>query len=221
MSVNSFFGAFRLGELLAKAATFYDSQHTLLAKDVTFHNLTVGDNNPKRLARIHIKSPKVDRIGNGDDVEVFSINKKVFCPLAALDKYIHASKGEDNFDPDLPMFRKESGANYTKNDFNKDLRDMFKNDMNYEKEGIWAHSFRAGVSSHMDRWGFNADEVKGWGRWSSEAYKRYCKLPTLARRRLANKIQEKFESMSCFQNYKSYTNSNTVPKFCRELSEIS
>ena len=25
-------------------------------------------------------------------------------------------------------------------------------------------------------------------------------------------FQEKFESMSCFQNYKSYTNSNTVPK---------
>jgi len=34
-------------------------------------------------------------------------------------------------------------------------------------------------------------------------------------------FQEKFESMPCFQQYKSYTNSNTVPKFCRELSEIS
>ena len=32
---------------------------------------------------------------------------------------------------------------------------------------------------------------------------------------------EKFESMKCFQEYKSYTNSNTVPKFCRELSTIS
>jgi len=34
-------------------------------------------------------------------------------------------------------------------------------------------------------------------------------------------FQEKFESMKCFQEYKSYTNSNIVPKFCRELSEIS
>ena len=34
-------------------------------------------------------------------------------------------------------------------------------------------------------------------------------------------FQEKFESMPCFQEYKSYTNSNTVPKFCRELSEMS
>ena len=33
-------------------------------------------------------------------------------------------------------------------------------------------------------------------------------------------FQEKFETMKCFQEYKSYTNSNIVPKFCRELSEI-
>ena len=35
------------------------------------------------------------------------------------------------------------------------------------------------------------------------------------------KFQTKFDEMNCFQKYKSYTNSNTVPKFCRELSEIS
>ncbi len=34
-------------------------------------------------------------------------------------------------------------------------------------------------------------------------------------------FQEKFETMNCFQEYGSYTNSNTVPKFCRELREIS
>ena len=34
-------------------------------------------------------------------------------------------------------------------------------------------------------------------------------------------FQERFESMPCFQEYKSYTNSNTVPKFCRDLATIS
>jgi hypothetical protein len=34
-------------------------------------------------------------------------------------------------------------------------------------------------------------------------------------------FQEKFESMACFQNYKSYTNSNTVPAFARNLAEIA
>ena len=33
-------------------------------------------------------------------------------------------------------------------------------------------------------------------------------------------FQEKFETMKCFQEYKSYTNSNIVPKFCRELSTV-
>lgn len=33
-------------------------------------------------------------------------------------------------------------------------------------------------------------------------------------------FQEKFESMPCFQQYGSYTNSNIVPKFCRELSTV-
>jgi len=34
-------------------------------------------------------------------------------------------------------------------------------------------------------------------------------------------FQEKFESMKCFQEYKSYTNSNTVPAFARNLAEVS
>ena len=33
-------------------------------------------------------------------------------------------------------------------------------------------------------------------------------------------FQEKFENMKSFQEYKSYTNSNIVPKFCREFSEV-
>ncbi len=34
-------------------------------------------------------------------------------------------------------------------------------------------------------------------------------------------FQEKFETMNCFQQYGSYTNSNTVPAFARSLAEIS
>ena len=30
--------------------------------------------------------------------------------------------------------------------------------------------------------------------------------------------KDKFESMNCFHKYKSYTNSNTMPLFCRDLN---
>ena len=94
----------------------------------------------------------------------------------------------------FPIFRQESGSNYTKNQFNKDIKLLLKNDVNYEEgEKITSHSFRAAISSHMDQWGFREDEVKGWGRWSSGAYKLYCKLPSTARRRLADSLQRKFE----------------------------
>ena len=32
-----------------------------------------------------------------------------------------------------------------------------------------------------------------------------------------NKFKDRFESMNCFAKYKSYTNSNNIPAFCRDL----
>jgi hypothetical protein len=32
-----------------------------------------------------------------------------------------------------------------------------------------------------------------------------------------NAHSERFESMNCFAKYKSYTNSNAIPAFCRDL----
>ena len=36
-----------------------------------------------------------------------------------------------------------------------------------------------------------------------------------------NTHKERFEEMNCFQKYKSYTNSNCVPSFCRNLQTIT
>ena len=32
-----------------------------------------------------------------------------------------------------------------------------------------------------------------------------------------NKHKERFESMNCFAKYKSYTNTNCMPAFCRDM----
>ena len=36
-----------------------------------------------------------------------------------------------------------------------------------------------------------------------------------------NAHSEKFEQMNCFAKYKSYTNTNAVPAFCRNLQTVS
>ena len=33
-----------------------------------------------------------------------------------------------------------------------------------------------------------------------------------------NTHKDRFNEMNCFAKYKSYTNSNTIPAFCRELA---
>ena len=35
-----------------------------------------------------------------------------------------------------------------------------------------------------------------------------------------NKHKERFDAMNCFAKYKSYTNSNTMPAFCRGMSLV-
>jgi len=36
-----------------------------------------------------------------------------------------------------------------------------------------------------------------------------------------NTHKSRFEAMNCFEKYKSYTNSNCVPSFCRDLQTIT
>ena len=36
-----------------------------------------------------------------------------------------------------------------------------------------------------------------------------------------NNNKVRFDSMNCFDKYKSYTNTNCVPKFCRDLQTIT
>jgi len=35
-----------------------------------------------------------------------------------------------------------------------------------------------------------------------------------------NAHKDRFESMNCFTKYKSYTNSNTMPAFCRDMKIV-
>lgn len=35
-----------------------------------------------------------------------------------------------------------------------------------------------------------------------------------------NAHKERFESMNCFTKYKSYTNSNAMPAFCRDMKIV-
>jgi hypothetical protein len=58
------------------------------------------------------------------------------------------------------------------------------------KGTITSHSFRAGIASMMGVMGYSDSEIMGVGRWSSNSFEKYIKLPRTRRLEMAKKIGE-------------------------------
>jgi hypothetical protein len=123
-------GSFRIHELLSRNKTEVDRQTTLLWRDLKFGTLEVEGQHLKTLS-VHVKSPKIDRVGSGDNIMVFQLDG-FMCPIAALEKYRSVSKLSAG--PNQPVFRLPKGWCFTGQEMNKRLQE------------VTSHSFRAGVA---------------------------------------------------------------------------
>ena len=59
-----------------------------------------------------------------------------------------------------------------------------------EENTISCHSFRAGIPSVLSLFPdlVSDDEIKGWGRWRSDSYQRYCRMQLGQKRTIFDKI---------------------------------
>ena len=178
-------GSFRIHELLSKKEVEFDTQTTLLWRNVKVGSVVVHKESLKVLT-IHIKSPKIDRIGAGDNIEVFQLDN-FMCPVKAMESYRQVSKVKG--EPEMPVFRLNSGECLTGKGMNRRLDNLTQGLEKLVPGGVVkSHSFRAGVASEMARRGHNSEDIKGVGRWSSEAYLAYVKLPQTRRAEMARTI---------------------------------
>ena len=53
---------------------------------------------------------------------------------------------------------------------------------------VKSHSFRSGVPSEMAKNGESSEAIQAVGRWKSDAYKAYVKLPLARRAETARKV---------------------------------
>ena len=180
-----FAGSFRVSEVLAKQLN-YCKQTTLLEEDVVQLEVRV-DGVMRNLLRVKIKSPKEDRIGTGTTVEIFG-NGKFLCPVKALAKYKRNRTGVTEIMRSAPVFVLANGRAYTGKDFNADLHCLTKELTNGTGKVVRSHSFRAAVPSEMARRGASEQEIMGIGRWSSQAWKAYCKLGRTHRMNMADEL---------------------------------
>ena len=118
-------------------------------------------------------------------IDVFPTDSYI-CPVRAFEKYLQSL--EQPLLPGGPAFLTPGRTGYTGNSFNKDVKNLLQNHVDYSRGKITSHSFRAGLATEMGRLGYKDEEIKAVGRWSSEAYLHYVKCARLKRMKVAKEL---------------------------------
>jgi hypothetical protein len=175
----AFFTSARMGELLAPGEHDMDPAATL-----TWANVRYREDNS---FLVHVRLPKSSAV-EGEFLDVFEFPQFGCCPVAALKKLAIMSNATAKTAE--PVFTFASGKFLTIQGLNSILRSLLQDVVDPARDSITCHSFRAGVPSALTRHPTlaSSDDVKGWGRWSSETYQRYTRLKTDQKRAIFNKI---------------------------------
>ena len=78
----TFFGFFRLGELLQSSGSSYAE-----ARDLSWGDVAVDNRESPHMVQVHLKSSKCDQFGQGADVVVGRTGVSV-CPVEAMAQYL-------------------------------------------------------------------------------------------------------------------------------------
>ena len=164
-------GAFRSDDLIHDSPSAFCPETSLLKNNVHRRTDYLGQGRSVSYLKVWIPSPKHKRGSGGVWVELLP-TLNWFCPVGAFTRYLETS---ESWEGNLPLVHRK-GALYTKAEFNRDLKLIFKSKIDFASESITSHSFRAGVISALARAGASEDLLKSQTDHSSSAYQSYLKL---------------------------------------------
>ena len=165
VALLAFWGALRIGEVLCPLAGAFDEQSSLLVSDVRIS---------QKVTKLWIRSPK-KCTPSGDIIEVFPVPDSSLDPIKAVLNFYEMRKHIHGDEAGVPFFIEEDGKCFTKKKFNKLLRTLLDPFILGDRDKLCGHSFRSGLATLMEAAGMSEEDIKAWGRWSSEAFRRYCK----------------------------------------------
>lgn len=173
--VVAFFGSFRFGELLPSCDK-YNCAETLCWSDIQFKTDRI---------QIHIKIPK-SRSQKGEFIDLFPFDLPKYCPVRALKKLFQIQ----GCMPSGPVFLHESKKAITVSKLNVLLHSLLEKSIGNAANFYSGHSFRAALPAALAACPQIAsiEDVRYWGRWSSDAYKHYTRLQPIQRRNIFEKI---------------------------------
>jgi hypothetical protein len=177
----AFHVAFRIHELLYRVEAEFDPDFTLLNQDIRVKTDELG----VRSLEVKLKCPKENKNGKAIMVDIFE-SGGTLCPVKAYCRWRERNAGERN----LPVFTDKQGVPVTGSKMNTWLKQMLWKHMSYGNGKFTGHSFRIGLATTLGTLGFSTNDIKEAGRWSSNAYEVYMRLPRKRRLAVAQKISQ-------------------------------
>jgi hypothetical protein len=139
----------------------------------------------KKVLEVKLKCPKESKTGRTVLVDIYE-SGGTLCPIKAFTRWWDRTGKETK----LPVFRDGNGVLVTGARMNSWLKLLLGKHVDYEKGKFTGHSFHIGLATTMGTLGFSEDDVKEAGRWSSNAYEVYMRLPRKKRQAVAEQISK-------------------------------
>ena len=160
-----FFAFLRSGEIAVPDTDQFNPAWHLTPQDLAFDS----DAEPSML-QIHLKGSKPDQLRAGIHLYVGATGNDL-CPIAAMVTYLAVRGMEPG-----PLFCLQSGQPLSRAHFVDKVRSAMRA-AGMDPSGYSGHCFRIGASTTATANGVGDATIQTLGRWSSDCYKRYIRVP--------------------------------------------
>ena len=160
-----FFGFLRAGEFTVPSAEAYDPDTHLKLSDIALDSHTSPS-----VVRVSIKQSKTDPFRQGVDIFIGRSGSTV-CPVQALIQYLGLRSSAPG-----PLFILSTGVPLTRVFLVTNLQAALRKS-GLDDKAFNGHSFRIGAATTAAQRGLEDSLIQTLGRWRSDAYKLYIKLP--------------------------------------------
>ena len=166
-----FFSFLQAGEFTVPSAEAYDPDAHLNLND-----LTLESHSDPSMARLHIKQSKTDPFQQGVEIFLGKTGTSI-CPVQAIVHYIGVHSSSQGL-----LFIFGNGIPLTRAQLVMNVQAALRT-AGVDSAGYTGHSFHIGAATTAAQQGLEDSLIQTLGRWRSDAYKVYIRLP---RAQLAN-----------------------------------
>ena len=134
---------------------------------IKIENVEVTNHNIK----IYLASSKTDQLGRGTSIFVARQSDVGICPVKLLQEYLKIRPRISG-----QLYCHFDGSPMTRYQFSGILKQALGY-IGFDQSKYGTHSFRIGSATSATMLGFSDEQIKVMGRWSSDTFKSYIRIP--------------------------------------------